>query len=99
MTRGNLTSIPLVRSGPGKKSSQSCRAPGEPGGTLDQGHGGGCEEQSDQIQHFEGRAQLLSGRTRGDAQGKGRVKDIILCLTTWKDGLSLTAMDASTGGS
>ena len=26
-------------------------------------------------------------------------KDNILCLTTWKDGLSLTEMDASTGGS
>lgn len=45
-------------------------------------------------QHFEGRAQLLSGRTRGDVQGKGRVKDNILCLTTWKDGLSLTGMNA-----
>ena len=37
MARGSLTSIPLVRTGLGKKSSQSHRAPGEPGGTLDQG--------------------------------------------------------------
>lgn len=93
MTRGSLTSIALVQSGPGKKPSHSCRVPGEPGGTPDRGRGGGCEEWSDQIQHFEGRAQLLSGRTRDDVQGKRRVKDNILCLTTWKDGLSLTGMD------